>query len=135
MHTGDIGVVDEDGYFRFVDRSKEMIKSGGFNVSPAEIEGVMSQHPAIREVAVFGVEDPDYAEAIFACASCASPLAEQELFDWCVERMAGYKLPRYVDIIDTPLPRLANEKIDRRDLKQRYANVVATRERLSTGQR
>ncbi|ALG60457.1 MULTISPECIES: class I adenylate-forming enzyme family protein [Citromicrobium] len=135
MHTGDIGVVDEDGYFRFVDRSKEMIKSGGFNVSPAEIEGVMSQHPAIREVAVFGVEDPDYAEAIFACASCASPIAEQELFDWCVERMAGYKLPRYVDIIDTPLPRLANEKIDRRDLKQRYANVVATRERLSTGQR
>lgn len=130
MHTGDIGVVDQDGYFRFVDRSKEMIKSGGFNVSPAEIEGVMSKHPAIREVAVFGVPDPNYDEAIFACASCEANVNVQDLFDWCVERMAGYKLPRYIDILNQPLPRLANEKVDRRSLKKTYASVATTRERL-----
>ncbi|QQN74395.1 class I adenylate-forming enzyme family protein [Croceicoccus sp. YJ47] len=133
MHTGDIGMVDEEGYFHFIDRSKEMIKSGGFNVSPAEIEGIISQHPAIAEVAVFGVQDADYAEAIFACARCNAALEEQELFDWCAERMAGYKLPRYVELTDKPLPRLANEKVDRQQLKRTYAAVSNRRDRLRSG--
>lgn len=130
MHTGDIGVVDEDGYFRFVDRSKEMIKSGGFNVSPAEIESVIARHDKVHEVAVFGVSDDVYAEAIFACVQADASLGRQDLFDWCCERMAGYKLPRFIEITDQPLPRLANEKIDRRRLKELYADAAQSRERL-----
>lgn len=130
MHTGDIGLYDEDGYFKFLDRSKEMIKSGGFNVSPSEIECTIRKHPAIVEVAVFGIEDPDYAESIFAFASCDSELTQQELFDFCVEHMAGYKLPRFIEISRDRLPRLANEKVDRRILKQRFKNAARERVRL-----
>jgi len=133
MQTGDIGVIDADGYFRFLDRSKEMIKSGGFNVSPAELEVTIARHPAVREVCVFGVPDADYAESIFACVVAADGLTEQELFEFCAANMAGYKLPRFIEIQGEPLPRLANEKVDRRSLKARHADAATTRTRLSAG--
>lgn len=132
MHTGDIGVVDEAGYFRFVDRSKEMIKSGGFNVSPAELEAVIGRHPAVREVCVFAVPDPEYAESIFACVNAESGLSEAGLFEYCRGQMAGYKLPRFMSITEEPLPRLANEKVDRRSLKARHADAATTLTRLGS---
>lgn len=120
MHTGDIGSLDDGGYFRFHDRAKEMIKSGGFNVSPTEIEKVLLDHPAIVEAAVFGIADENFTEAPCACIHVAGNLTEADVTDYCAERLAGFKRPRRIVILDGPLPRLANEKIDRKRLKSYY---------------
>lgn len=122
MHTGDIGAVDAEGYFTFLDRSKEMIKSGGFNISPSEIEAVLMRLDGVVECAVFAVADDAFAEAPCACVVSDTGLSASDVYAHCRELLAGYKLPRYVVSLDTPLPRLANEKIDRRALKQRYAD-------------
>lgn len=120
MHTGDIGSLDDGGYFRFHDRAKEMIKSGGFNVSPSEIEKVLLSHPAILEAAVFGIADEKFSEAPCACIHAAGDLSPEEVTDYCAERLAGFKRPRRIVMLDGPLPRLANEKIDRKRLKSYY---------------
>jgi len=121
MQTGDIGVVDEEGYFTFVDRAKEMIKSGGFNVSPAEIESVLSSLPGVVECAVFAVPDETFGETACACVRLQGGVTAESVYQHCAARLAAFKLPRYVIVMDTPLPRLANEKIDRRKLKAEYA--------------
>lgn len=131
MHTGDIGVRDADGYFSFVDRSKEMIKSGGYNVSPSEVEAVLAAHDAVAEAAVFAVADDKYAEVPCACVYPRGPVDPQALFDHCAARLAGYKLPRYVVMLDAPLPRLATEKVDRRRLKALYADPSARPAKLA----
>ena len=122
MHTGDIGQVDSDGYFTFVDRSKEMIKVGGYNVSPSEIEAVLARHEAVIEAAVFAIKDDRLAESPCACIYTAGEVSPQEILDFCAERLAGFKLPRFIARLDEPLPRLANEKVDRRALKVRFAD-------------
>ena len=125
MHTGDIGAVDAQGYFTFLDRSKEMVKSGGFNISPAEIEGVLMGLAGVEECAVFAVVDDRFGEVPCACVVTRGDLGVDAIDAHCAGRLAGYKLPRYVIELTTPLPRLANEKIDRRLLKQRYANAAS----------
>ena len=124
MHTGDIGVVDAEGYFTYLDRSKEMIKSGGFNISPAEIEGVLMQLAGVEECAVFAVADDKFAEVPCACLVTRGDLRPDAIYDHCAALLAGFKLPRYVIQLTTRLPRLANEKIDRRALKHCYADVA-----------
>lgn len=130
MHTGDIGSIDEDGYFYFIDRSKEMIKAGGYNVSPSEIEAVLARHCAIAEAAVFGVNDPKVGETAFACVYATADVEPKDLLDYCAERLARFKLPRFIAISTQPLPRLANEKIDRRRLKEFYADPASYPPRL-----
>lgn len=130
MHTGDIGVRDKDGYFTFVDRAKEMIKSGGFNVSPAEIEAVVCTIPGVVEAAVFAVPDSKFAEAPCACVYADRRLEPQEVYSHCASRLAGFKLPRYILLLDQPLPRLANEKVDRRALKAAYADPATLPPRI-----
>lgn len=132
MHTGDIGVIDDEGYFTFVDRSKEMIKSGGFNVSPSEIEAVILDLPGVREAAVFAVPDDRFAEAPCACVHAEDGVTPEQIFDHCRQRLAGFKLPRYIIPLDGPLPRLANEKVDRRRLKADYADASRLPEKLGT---
>lgn len=134
MHTGDIGSIDEDGYFYFIDRSKEMIKAGGYNVSPSEIEAVLARHDAVVEAAVFGVTDPKVGETAFACVHTKANVSAQELLDFCAERLARFKLPRFFMLSDQPLPRLANEKIDRRQLKATYADPASYPARLEPTQ-
>ena len=130
MHTGDIGVVDEDGYFTFVDRSKEMIKSGGFNVSPSEIEAVLLELDDVIEAAVFAVSDDKFAEVPCACVYAREGISPQQIFEHCGRRLAGFKLPRYIVPLAAPLPRLANEKVDRRRLKADYGDVARLPEKL-----
>lgn len=130
MRTGDIGTRDAEGYFSFVDRAKEMIKSGGFNVSPAEIEGVIGAMPGVIEVAAFAIPDAKFADAKFAEAPCvcvrgAADVTVTAIDAWCASRLAGFKRPRQITIVDEPLPRLANEKIDRRALKAAYGGAAA----------
>ncbi|MBU4175200.1 MAG: long-chain fatty acid--CoA ligase [Actinobacteria bacterium] len=99
LHTGDIGMFDEDGYLYIVDRKKEMIITSGENVYPSEIEGTLYGHPAIGQVAVVAAPDPRRGEVPKAVVALkpGATLTEEELIDWCKERMAMFKVPRVVE--------------------------------------
>ena len=117
FHTGDLARVDEDGFYFIVDRKKDMIIRGGYNVYPREIEEVLYEHPAVREVAVIGVPDPVHGEEI-AAAVALRPDAEatpEELRDYVKERVAAYKYPREVWLVDA-LPKGPTGKILKRDV-------------------
>lgn len=118
--TGDIGKMDEDGYFYLVDRAKDMINISGFKVWPREVEEVLLKHPALNEVAVVGVPDPDSGEAVkaFVVSKENATAKEQELIDFCRSHIAVYKAPRYVEFIDA-LPKNPAGKILKRELRAR----------------
>jgi long-chain acyl-CoA synthetase len=118
FHTGDVAYKDEEGYFFIKDRVKDMIIRGGFNVYPREIEEVLYGHPAIREAAVIGVHDEALGEEIRAVVAFkpGQSATEQEIMDYCKERLAAYKYPRSVEFRET-LPKTATGKILKRELK------------------
>ena len=122
-HTGDIGRLDEEGFLWFVGRKaeKELIKPGGENVYPAEVEKVVLEHPAVREVSVIGVPDPRFGEGIKAVCVLkpGARLSEQELIDFVAGRIARYKKPGYVEFVDS-LPKTADGSIDRAKVKALY---------------
>lgn len=117
MSTGDIALMDEDGFFKIVDRKKDMILVSGFNVYPNEIEDVVAKHPKVLEVAAIGVPDEKSTEAvkIFVVKKDKS-LTEKELLDHCKEYLTGYKRPRHIEFRDE-LPKTNVGKILRRALK------------------
>jgi long-chain acyl-CoA synthetase len=118
LHTGDLARMDADGYIFVVDRKKDMILTGGFNVYPAEIERVIAQHPGVAMVAVGSLPDElkgEIAKAYVVPRSGAS-IDEQELIGFCRERLAAYKLPRAVQFVDD-LPKTSTGKIMRRMLR------------------
>ena len=121
MHTGDAGYFDADGYLYISDRIKDMIKSGGINVYPREIEEVLLEHPAISEVAVIGVPHPRWDEAVKAivCLRPGQVLTAEELIAFSRERMAPFKVPQSVDFVDR-LPRSATDKVLKRELRRPY---------------
>jgi acyl-CoA synthetase (AMP-forming)/AMP-acid ligase II len=121
FHSGDAGYLDEDGYLYIHDRVKDMIVSGGENVYPAEVESVLFAHPGVVDVAVIGVPDERWGEAVKAVVVRApeSSLSEQELVEACRGQIAGYKIPRSVDFVDA-LPRNPTGKILKRELRERY---------------
>jgi len=102
MHTGDLAVIDGEGYCNIVGRVKDMIIRGGENVSPREIEEFLYHHPAVFDVAVVGVPDPKYGEAVCACIRLkpGASVSEEEIRDFCRDRIAHYKVPRYVRFVD-----------------------------------
>ncbi|BBX01897.1 acyl-CoA synthetase [Mycolicibacterium moriokaense] len=121
---GDLGYLDDDGYLFICDRAKDMIISGGVNIYPAEVEGVLSSHPAITDVAVIGIPDPEWGEQIKAVvelvpdAEPSDALAE-ELIAYTRARLAGFKCPRSVDF--TPqLPRTETGKLMKRQIRDPY---------------
>ncbi len=118
FHTGDIGRFDDDGYLYIVDRLKDMIIRGGFNVYPREVEEVLMTHPGISLAAVIGVPDPQYGEEIkaFVVPKADAALDAEAVIAWCKENMAGYKYPRIVAIRDT-LPMNATGKILKTELR------------------
>jgi long-chain acyl-CoA synthetase len=118
FYSGDIARVDDDGCFFIVDRKKELIIRGGYNVYPREIEEVIYEHPAVREAAVIGIPHPDLGEEVGA-AIALKPDAEtdpSELRDFVKERVAAYKYPRHVWLVDD-LPKGATGKILKREIK------------------
>ena len=121
LHTGDLARMDERGFLYIVDRKKEMIISGGFNVYPTEIEQVLYRHPAIYEACVIGVPDPVWGEAIKAVVVLREGQAatEAELIEHCRTLLADFKKPRSVDFV-AELPKNANGKLSRKDVKERY---------------
>jgi long-chain acyl-CoA synthetase len=119
--VGDIGYLDEDGYLFLCDRKSDMIISGGVNIYPAEIEGELVMHPAIADIAVFGVPDEEWGEAIKAVVQPApgvTPSDEltQEIMAFAADRLAKYKLPKIVEYMDE-LPRDDNGKLYKRKLR------------------
>jgi fatty-acyl-CoA synthase len=103
MHTGDLAVIDGQGYCNIVGRVKDMIIRGGENISPREIEEFLYQHPAVSDVAVVGVPDPKFGEAVCACVRLREGMTatEEEIREFCREQIAHYKVPRYVRFVDS----------------------------------
>jgi len=112
LHTGDVAVIDERGYIRITDRLKDMYITGGFNCYPAEIERMMSAHPAIAQVAVIGIPDERQGEVgkAFVTLRPGQQVDDQSLISWCREQMANYKVPRHIAIVDA-LPTNASGKV------------------------
>ena len=121
IYTGDAGYLDENGYAFLRDRIKDMVVTGGENVYPAEVEQVLGAHPSILEVAVIGIPDQKYGEALLAVAVLkqGASLGQQELLEFCREKIAGYKIPRQLIIVDA-LPRNASGKILKTALREPY---------------
>ena len=121
MHTGDAGIVDDEGYLFIQDRVKDMIVSGGENIYPREVENALFEHPAVADVAVLGVPDEKFGEAVKAIVVLrdGADATEDDLVEFCRSQLAGYKRPRSVDFI-AELPRNASGKVLKKELREKY---------------
>ncbi|MGW2391150.1 AMP-binding protein [Streptomyces lydicamycinicus] len=126
MHTGDLAVMNDDGYVRIVGRIKDMIIRGGENVYPREIEEFLYTHPKIADVQVVGVPDEKYGEEIAACVILRDPedpLTHDELAAYCRSHLAHYKVPRHLEILDA-FPMTVSGKVRKIELRERLAKAV-----------
>ena len=118
LYTGDLAKMDEEGYFYIVDRKKDMIIVGGYNVYPREVEEVLYSHENVVEVAVIGVPDPQFGEAIKCFVVTNASVNESDLLGYCAERLAKYKVPSSIEFLEE-LPKNTTGKILRRALKEK----------------
>jgi O-succinylbenzoic acid--CoA ligase len=112
LHTGDAGRLDENGLLHVQGRLKDLIVTGGENVAPAEVEQVLLAHPAVEDVAVAGVPDPEWGEAVTAFVVLTGEARPDSLADWCRGRLAAYKVPKKVVAVPA-IPRNAAGKVQR----------------------
>jgi long-chain acyl-CoA synthetase len=120
LHTGDLAYMDEDGFIFVVDRLKDLVITGGFNVYPAELERVLCEHPAVAMAAVVGVPDETKGELAkaFVVQQHGSVLDTEEVLQFCRERLAAYKVPRLIEVVED-LPKTSSGKVLRRELRAR----------------
>ncbi len=127
LRTGDLGRVDEDGYFFMTDRLKRMINASGFKVWPAEVEALMFRHPAIAEACVISTRDNYRGESVKAVvvlrASEKGKVSESDIIDWCRDHMAVYKVPRVIQFVDA-LPKSGSGKVMWRALQEAEMNAA-----------
>ena len=118
FHTGDIGYMDDEGYLFIVDRKKDMVIAGGYNIYPREIDEVLYEHPKVQEACAVGVPDPYRGETIkaFVVLKPGESTSEEEIIKFCRERLAAYKAPKLVEFLDE-LPKSAIGKVLRRELR------------------
>jgi fatty-acyl-CoA synthase len=127
LHTGDLGTFDEDGFLHIAGRAREMIKCGGENIYPAEVERCLLEHPSVAEAAVFGVPDERWGEIVVAAVvpQAGATLAEDEVVEHVRSQLAGYKKPRHVLVLDA-LPRTASTRqVQKTLLRERWARERA----------
>jgi fatty-acyl-CoA synthase len=119
LRTGDLGFVDADGYFFMIDRLKRLVNVSGYKVSPAEVETVLFEHPAIQEACVVAARDPRTGETVkaFVVLRAGVDASAQEIIEWARTRMAAYKVPQIIEFIGS-LPRSGSGKVQWRDLQQ-----------------
>ncbi|MBP7337114.1 class I adenylate-forming enzyme family protein [Niveispirillum sp.] len=126
LHTGDIGVMDADGNLTFTDRLKDIIISGGLNISAAEVEKAIAEIDGVEEVAVIAATDPDFGETPLAIVhGDPDRISVAGIIDHCNARLTNYKVPRYVAVEASPLPRLPSGKIAKPQLRARYKDAAA----------
>jgi fatty-acyl-CoA synthase len=125
LHSGDLGRFDEDGFLYVVDRKKDMIKSGGENVASREVEEVLFTHPMVAEVAVFGLPDEKWIEAVTAVvvAKAGAVINVHELSEYCREHLSSYKRPKRLYVVKQ-LPKNASGKVLKRELRNDYLDKV-----------
>ena len=119
FYSGDIGYMDEDGYFHIADRKKDMIIAGGYNIYPADVEAVLFEHPAVKEAAVIGVPHEYRGETVkaFIVLKEGESATEEEIMAFCQEQMAAYRVPRIIEFRDD-LPKSMIGKVLRRELRE-----------------
>ncbi|MEZ4525003.1 MAG: acyl-CoA synthetase [Desulfobacterales bacterium] len=126
FHSGDIGILDEDRYISVVDRKKDMIKTGGENVSTREVEEVIYLDKRVEEVAVIGVDDPKWVEAVTAVVvpRKGEQITEEEIIALCRKHLAGFKVPKKVIFLDA-LPKTPTGKILKREMRRTYKDIIS----------
>ena len=131
-HTGDVAMVDENGYLELVDRTKDVVKSGGEWISSVDLENELMGHPAVREAAVVGVTHPRWQERPIACvvlkADQAGSVTEEDLLQYLAPKLAKWWLPDRVLFIDE-IPKTGVGKFDKKVLRTRYLDILATNPR------
>ncbi|WP_054026242.1 long-chain-fatty-acid--CoA ligase [Bacillus sp. FJAT-28004] len=135
LHTGDLATMDEDGFFTIMDRIKDVIIAGGFNIYPREVEEVLFEHPAVREAAVIGVKDEYRGETVkaFIVFKEGWQVSSSQLDRWCRERLASYKVPHHYSFRET-LPKTMVGKVLRRKLQEEEAEAEKARKAEKKGE-
>lgn len=128
--TGDLGTADNAGRVKFAERAKDLIISGGINISPAEIEVVISEIDGVEEVAVISVPDERFGETPAAIITVNKDVSVAEIVEHCERVLSDYKVPRYVVIRSSPLPRLVSGKLSKADIREEYKGVAAEYEKV-----
>jgi fatty-acyl-CoA synthase len=126
LHTGDLGLINSMGHLSFLDRKKDLIISGGFNISPLEIEQVIETMSEVVEVAVIPVDDQKFGETPAAIVVVSADLDPRRVVALCAEMLADYKAPRYVVTSEEPLPRMPSGKVDKKNLRETYSGIPDT---------
>ena len=124
MHTGDIGTMDEEGYFYVIDRAKDMIIAGGFNIYPREVEEVLLLHPSIAEAAVIGIPHEYRGETVAAVIALKpgiepSQVTRDEIIAYCKKKLTPYKVPKFVEFRES-LPKTIIGKVLKREIKATF---------------
>jgi acyl-CoA synthetase (AMP-forming)/AMP-acid ligase II len=120
-HSGDLGSVDAQNFVRVFDRQKDMINRGGLKIYSAEVESVLSGHPDVLESAIIAKPCPVLGERVHAVVVVKGGASVATLRAWCAERLSDYKVPETIDLTTDPLPRNANGKVLKRQLRQAWA--------------
>jgi long-chain acyl-CoA synthetase len=129
FHTGDVGYMDDEGYLFIVERKKDMIIAGGYNIYPREIDEVLYEHPAIQEACAVGLPDPYRGETVkaYIVTKEGESLTEQEVIEYCGEKLARYKIPKAVEFMEE-LPKSVIGKVLRRKLREMELERTAKKE-------
>jgi fatty-acyl-CoA synthase len=136
LHTGDLGYMDEEGYFYMVDRAKDMYRSGGENVYPAEVEKILAGHPKISNIAIIGVPDEKWGETgmAFIVPAQGETVVEEEVFEFLDGKVAKFKYPKHIKFMDD-LPLTPTMKVKKAVLKEKYAKEGEARVKQAGGDR
>jgi long-chain acyl-CoA synthetase len=125
LKTGDVAYIDDQGYLYIVDRIKDMVIRGGENIGCAEVEAGLLEHHDILEASAYAVPDKRLGEEVGATIYVSKAIDTEQLKAFLGERIARFKIPRYINVVNQPLPRIATGKIDKRDLR---AQAIAAME-------
>jgi long-chain acyl-CoA synthetase len=122
LHSGDVGKLDEEGFLYVVDRMKDMIIRAGENIYCVEVENALYAHPKVLEAAVIGVKDKLFGEQVKAIVVLkpGEKATEEEIKEFCAQHIADYKVPKYVEFLNEPLPRNPGGKVIKTELKKKY---------------
>jgi len=126
-HTGDLGYLDDESRLYLVDRLKDMVVTGGENVYTVEVENVLYSHPKVAEAAVFGVPDDKWGESLYAVVVPRDEVSPDELIEFCRDRIAGFKIPKQIEVTTEPLPKSGAGKILKRQLREPFWSEHDTR--------